>query len=222
MLIMFLLSHANVSVDSLLGHGKWLAAELQYVSQYGGKRGGLRVKSCQRQISVYSLENQDTKDSGWLQCNRVTAIQKCNQIGLWVQSVVKWIFYRVGQLNLLIIWFITYFQIEKHREGRWFDPLTVSLEGPGYWPLFVSQQEEQVSVLLVVKQSRWGCGRAEGMVADSWTLVSAVFPRHHCSNLEWSGSELPVILLDHSGCGYVCFSCGLMWALKVIEIVINY
>lgn len=36
-----------------------------------------------------------------------------------MQSIVEWIFYVLGQLNLLVIWFITYFQIEKHRQGRW-------------------------------------------------------------------------------------------------------
>lgn len=36
-------------------------------------------------------------------------------------------------------------------------------------------------------------------------------------NTVQTSSRLPVILLDHSGCGDVCFSCGLMWSLKMIE-----
>lgn len=122
------------SVDSLLSPGEWLAADLQYVSQYGGKRAGWRVKPCQRQIFGYSLEKvirihrivffffffkcrwrMDSDVIEW----KNTDIQTNDLIGLWVQSIVKWIFYMLGQLNLLVIWFITCFQIEKHRQGRW-------------------------------------------------------------------------------------------------------
>lgn len=51
------------------------------------------------------------------------------------------------------------------------DPLTASLEGPGHWPLFVIQQEEQVSVLVVVKRSRWGCGRTDFCVFCDFCCV---------------------------------------------------